>query len=146
MLKGRFGDTTGAPYIEGRLLIPRLKIDGYVSFLVDTGSDSTVLMQTDGARLGLNYSKLKNKTLAIGVGGEANIYREPANLVFSEPGTRIHLYVLDLQVLEPKSANKTTPSLLGRDILNRWRMSYNATNKRLFFEVLSADLTRAIPA
>lgn len=64
MLKGRFGDTTGAPYIEGRLLIPRLKIDGYVSFLVDTGSDSTVLMQTDGARLGLNYSKLKNKTLA----------------------------------------------------------------------------------
>ncbi|MCH8188606.1 MAG: retroviral-like aspartic protease family protein [Proteobacteria bacterium] len=134
------------PYIEGRPLIPRLNIDGYVSFLVDTGADTTVLMQTDGARLGLDYSRLKNETFAIGVGGEAKIYREPVNLVFSEAGTRIHLYVLDLHVLEPKSANKTMPSLLGRNILNRWRMSYNATNKRLFFEVLSADLTRAIPA
>lgn len=144
MLKGRFGDTTGAPYIECRLIFPRLKVDGYVSFLVDTGADNTVLLQTDGARLGLDYSKLRNASQAIGVGGAATIYEEAAILVFSEPRTKVHVYSLNIQVLEPNPANDTTPSLLGRDILNRWRMSYNATSKRLFFKVLSADLTRAI--
>jgi hypothetical protein len=146
VLRGRFGDTTGAPYIEGRLIIPRLKVDGYVSFLVDTGADNTVLLQTDGTRLGLDYSKLKNASQAVGVGGVATIYEETAFLVFSEPKTRIYFYNLNIQVLEPNPANDTTPSLLGRDIINRWRMSYNATSKRLFFKVLSADLTRTIPS
>lgn len=145
MLRGRFGDTTGAPQIEGRLLIPRLKINGHVSFLVDTGADTTTLMPMDGAWLGLDYSKLRNAAKAIGVGGLATLYKEPAFLVFSEPRTKNYLYSIDISVLEPKPATSKTPSLLGRDILNRWRMSYNATTKRLFFKVLSADATQAVP-
>lgn len=31
------------------------------------------------------------------------------------------------------------PSVLGRDILNRWRMFYNYQSRRLTFGVLSAD-------
>lgn len=144
MLKGRFGDTTGSPYIEGRLLIPRFNIKGDMSFLVDTGADDTVLMQTDGDRLGLDYSLLENVTQASGLGGTANLYQEPAYLLFIEPGKKAYVYGLNIQVLEPDPAYDTLPSVLGRDILNRWRMSYNATTKRLFFKVLSADLTRAI--
>lgn len=43
MLRGRFGDTTGAPYIEGRLILTRLNLTADISFLVDTGADYTVL-------------------------------------------------------------------------------------------------------
>ena len=37
MLRGTF-DTDGRPYMEGHLLIPRLRIASKVSFLVDTGA------------------------------------------------------------------------------------------------------------
>ena len=40
MLKGRFGDTSGRPYIEGHILLPRLKKRGNVSFVFDTGADT----------------------------------------------------------------------------------------------------------
>ena len=121
-------------------------MDGYVSFLVDTGADRTTLMQADGLRLSLDYSRLWNATQALGVGGLATIFSEPASLIFSEPRTSVYVYSLDVDILQPKPINENTPSLLGRDILNRWRMSYNAANKRLFFKVLSADLTVPIEA
>ena len=76
----------------------------------------------------------------------ATIFREPASLVFSEPRTNVYVYSLDIDVLQPEPVNDNMPSLLGRDVLNRWRMSYNATNGRLFFKVLSADLTVPIKA
>ena len=58
MLSGRFGGTTGRPYIEAFLSIPSMGINGAVSFLIDTGADSTVLMQADATRLQLDYSQL----------------------------------------------------------------------------------------
>ena len=56
MIEGRFGNTSGRPYIEAHIDIPSLKISGSVSFLVDTGSDCTVLMQLDAARLKIDYT------------------------------------------------------------------------------------------
>jgi hypothetical protein len=47
-IAGRFGDTTGRPYLEGRLVLPRLGKRGDFSFLVDTGADYTYLMPGDG--------------------------------------------------------------------------------------------------
>jgi hypothetical protein len=51
MIQGRFGNTSGRPYVEGRLVIPRLKVRGDISFIFDTGADQTVLMPMDGTRL-----------------------------------------------------------------------------------------------
>jgi hypothetical protein len=36
MIEGRFGDTSGRPYIEGRLSLPRLGVVGDISFIFDT--------------------------------------------------------------------------------------------------------------
>ena len=63
MLRGRFGDSTGRPYIEGRLIIPRLNIKSDMSFLVDTGADRSLLMPGDGRRLAIDYSKLGQPTV-----------------------------------------------------------------------------------
>jgi hypothetical protein len=41
MLTGRFGDTTGRSYIEGRLSLPRLTISDDISFIIDTGGHKT---------------------------------------------------------------------------------------------------------
>ena len=70
MLRGRFGDTTGRPYLEGRLVIPRLSLESDISFLVDTGADRTVLLTADGQRMGIDYSDLTEDIgPSVGLGG-----------------------------------------------------------------------------
>ena len=53
MLQGRFGDTSGRPYMEGHVLLPRLGWRGYVSFIFDTGADTSLLMPLDARRMGI---------------------------------------------------------------------------------------------
>ncbi len=68
-LRGRFGNASGRPYIEGHLILPRLRISSDISFCVDTGADSTVLLPADGIRIGIDYDKLGPEVESVGVGG-----------------------------------------------------------------------------
>ncbi|MXZ46889.1 MAG: hypothetical protein F4Z08_07880 [Chloroflexi bacterium] len=43
MIEGRFGDTSGRPYVEGRVYFARFDLEGDISFLVDTGADASLL-------------------------------------------------------------------------------------------------------
>jgi hypothetical protein len=146
MLTGRFGDTTGRPYIEGRLILPRLEIRGDISFCVDTGADRSLLHPGDGERMGIDYTKLTGETESVGVGGIRHSFVEPALLVFSEPKRFLYVYIIDLAISPPSLDIMDLPSLLGRDILDRWRMIYHPAKKRLTFDVVSADVTVPIPA
>jgi len=146
MLTGRFGDTTGRPYIEGRLILPRLEIRGDISFCVDTGADRSLLHPGDGERMGIDYTKLTGETESVGVGGICHSFVEPALLVFSEPKRFLYVYIIDLAISPPSLDIMDLPSLLGRDILDRWRMIYHPAKKRLTFDVVSADVTVPIPA
>ena len=58
MLRGRFGNTSGRPFLEGRLILPNRNLSFEISFLVDTGADDTILMPADGIRVGLDYGQL----------------------------------------------------------------------------------------
>ncbi len=81
MLRGRFGDTTGRPYIEGRLILPTQGLNSDLSFLVDTGADSSMLMPADALRMGRDYGKLARKTESVGIGGRSPNFVEHATLV-----------------------------------------------------------------
>ena len=146
MLVGRFGDTTGAPYLEGYLYIPRLEIGSNISFLVDTGADATVLMPTDGIRMNLPYERLQDPITTIGLGGRTKLYQEGAIVTFAEPGVALYAYAISLAVV-PKDMFKDVgppPSLLGRDIMRRWRMSAAPLERELTFEVSEADYTKPL--
>ena len=140
MLRGRFGDTSGRPYIEGRLIFPNLKIRSDISFLVDTGADRSLLLPNDGMRIGIDYTKLTGDAESIGVGGVCHNFVEPALIVFSEPRRFLYVYSIDLVIAPPAPDIMDPPSLLGRDILNQWRMIYDPTKNRLTFHVVSADV------
>lgn len=144
MLRGRFGDTSGRPYLEGRLFLPRLKVQGDISFLVDTGADSTVLMPLDATKLGLDYSKLTGSVQTIGVGGLAQMFREPGAVMFLEGTRKLHLYMVDVDIASPTPDIADVPSLLGRNILDHWRMHYNPSTGSLTFKVNSADRTLTV--
>jgi predicted aspartyl protease len=146
MLRGRFGNTSGRPYIEGRLVLPRLKITSDISFCVDTGADNTLLMPGDALRMGIDYAQLTGDSECMGIGGISHNFQEQAILVFLEPKRSLYVYVIDIAIAAAAPELLDIPSLLGRDILNRWRMSYNASNARLVFHVLSADEVIPLPA
>ena len=143
MLHGRFGDTTGRPYIEGRVVIPRLGIRGVISFLVDTGADMTVLMPLDGERLDIDYSLLINPVGTVGVGGLGTDYLEPAMVVFTDPGVSLHAYNIELHISAPSPDIANIPSLLGRNILDNREITYNKLANMLVADVLASDI--AIP-
>jgi hypothetical protein len=144
MLRGRFGDTSGRPYLEGRLVLPRLNIAGDVSFLVDTGADTSVLHPADAMRMRIDFGDLTGDISSVGVGGTCHHFSEEAALVFAERRRVVHFYFIELAIAPPDPGMEELPSLLGRDILDRWRMTYSPSNKYLGFKVLSADHTEAL--
>lgn len=142
MIIGSF-DSDGAPFVEGVLVIPRLSINKEISFLIDTGSDTTCLMPTDGTRLGIDYGTLTGpQANTYGSGGNSKPHRYRSLLSFTEENARQRTYVIDLLIYPQDPDLDILDSPLGRDILNRWRMRYDPDNHRLSFTVVSADLTR----
>ena len=98
MLVGRFGDTTGRPYFEGRLYLPRLHLQSSISFLLDTGADSTALMPADAVTMGVAHSVLRlAKDPMLGIGGAAKMYIEKAILLLVDE-ERLYSYALDLTI------------------------------------------------
>ena len=141
MLRGRFDTRTGRPYIEGRLVIPRLNLHGDVSFLIDTGADTSALMPADALRIGLPYAGLTNEREAVGVGGISRSFAEQALVAFTDPGKSLFIYRIEIVIPVATPELQRLPSLLGRDILNQWSMSYNPSRGRLACRVVSADYT-----
>ncbi len=138
-MNGRFGDTTGAPYLEGRLHIPRLRLSTNISFLVDTGAGRTMLSVDDAIRAGVDFGELTGAENVGGIGGTVTMFEEPAVMIFQEPGT-LHVYQISILIPPATPDMSRIPSLLGRDILNNWRMTCDPSNKTLTFDILSEDL------
>src|SRR3954454_20399007 len=115
MLQGRFGNTTGRPYLEGMLAIPRLGIVGNISFLVDTGADHTVVMPIDAGRLAIPFHRLTNAIPSSGIGGSNTNFQEPAILAFTGSGVLVHYYQFTIWIADPTTTIPILPSLLGRN-------------------------------
>lgn len=113
MIRGRFGNTTSRPYIEGRLSLPRFGKHSNISFLIDTGADTTVLAPTDAKKLGINYAKLLHPQESVGIGGTNRCFHEEALVAFSGDNGVLFVHKIQLAILEPKSAIASIPSLLG---------------------------------
>ena len=145
---GRFGDTSGSPHLEGHLVIPHLGIATDVSFLVDTGADTTTLMPMDGDRLPGLYESDKFKGLDDanlgGIGGSAPGKVVGAHL-FILDADYLHRFDIDLRVLVPTSDDHGEfPSLLGRDVLRRMKMVSDYVNRKLSFTIRESDGRQAV--
>ena len=142
MILGRFGSTTGRPYVNGRLLLPRLDLSTNLSFLVDTGADASTLMPADGLAIGIDYQALIDPTVVGGMGGNATCFQENAVLAFDEPNRNlIRFYSITMIIPAVHQDLMRMPSIVGRDVLDRWRMHYDPSRAGLKFTVRSADQT-----
>ncbi len=142
MIVGRFVNTTGRPYVGGRLLLPRLRLSTNLSFLVDTGADISTLMPADGLKMGIDYGSLISSTVVGGMGGYSECFQESAVLGFDEPNRNLlRYYFITLLIPKAQPDLMKLPPILGRDVLDRWHMAYDPSRGTLKFTVRSADHT-----
>ncbi len=139
MILGEFGPT-GQPFIEGYLTLPRLGISRNITFLVDTGAYATCIHPRDGTLAAIPFDQLENPVTSDGVGGAATYFKEPAVLEFVDGEAReIRSNEFDVLIAkpapDPRHSINRLPSLLGRDIIDRWRMVYDRTDGILEFTV-----------
>ena len=139
MILGGF-DGRGRPYVEGRVVIPRLQVNESIRFLLDTGADNTSLHPLGARRARIPLDQLENRTNSRGIGGTSSYFREPALLVFDDD-SQLRIYEVELRIAEPNDNNQRLPSLLGRNVVNHWYMEYDPTNSRLDCIVRYANYT-----
>ena len=66
--------------MEGYVLLPRLGWSGNVSFIFDTGADTSLLMPLDAQRMGIDYAMFENEVPTLEIGGVSENYIESAHL------------------------------------------------------------------
>jgi hypothetical protein len=120
-----------------------LGVGGNVSFLVDTGADKTVVMPLDGRRLGIDYAALRDPVEALGIGGASTDYEEDAALAFAD-GEYLYVYRLVVHIATPIPEISTVPSLLGRDVLDNWTITFDKPHDSLTMIVVRADSAATI--
>jgi hypothetical protein len=116
----------GRPYVSCLLFIPRLSAGGQIDFLVDTGSDRTVIHPGDAARLGIEEEAFAGlaQTTAVGVGGTALEYFEAAFILLRHQDDRIDNILVRLSFAVPTPDNALYPSVLGRDLISYYRLVF----------------------
>lgn len=127
MIVGRFETFSRRPVVDCFINIPALRVSGAVSFLIDTGADTTLLMPADARRLGVKYSDLIYTRVSTGVGGECEEYIVPAQLLVSDEKAAFG-YRLVLGIARPFEYLEECPSIIGTDILKNWKVVLDYPN------------------
>ena len=130
MITGRFTDD-GLPYVDGFVTLLRLGVRGRVRFLVDTGSDTTILHSDAAADLGCPFELMDNPAEFISAGGVLLYFFEPAVLSFNDSDGGTREFEIDISIAKPDPITDGLDSLLGRDLLNQVRMEYDFGRKHL---------------
>ena len=145
MINGRFGDTTGRPYVEGRFIFPHQpgNVWAWCSFIIDTGAERSVLLPVDARRMGLDRTKLVQTANSLGIGGNAPGHNEYAVVILGDDERgRLYEFRLTEVAFIPEDTDEMREidaSVLGRDVLDRVRLVYDKRDRRVTLEVLDFD-------
>ena len=117
------------PYLDAEVLIEGTSTLVPIPFLIDTGADDTVLHPSDLQRpgappLALSFDDHPERRRVEGIGGGGYIIPVSARLLFqTDAGTGRLWHDCRIWVAQPTDANRRIPSLLGRDLLQLFRLT-----------------------
>ena len=89
--------------------------------------------------MGIDYAKLTGSIQTCGMGGLSTHFVENAILAFNDPGAYLYAYAIPLQIASPTPDIMDVPSLLGRDILDQWKITIDKSQQILEAEVITSD-------
>ena len=101
---------------------------GTVLFLIDTGATRTALSPRDANTIFPGYADLdwtRDHRLsgARGIGGTCRMITRPGMIRFRDDRGGERHWVGPIELIEPTADSWTLPSLLGRDILDHFRLT-----------------------
>ena len=142
MIFGRI-DPSGRPTIRGWIYLPELGIQGEIPFLYDTGADGSCINLQDAVRLRIPMDWLRanrGTSPSRGIGGTTGYYSESAMVAFEDKrlwstwlvGYRLDIGIIDFHSLEDPEGNMWMPSLLGMDVICRWKTQIDPSRGRQF--------------
>jgi hypothetical protein len=134
-----------APFLRVLLRSKSLGLNYPLDVHVDTGSSVTIVFDRDIELLGIDIRKLRKAERNVGgVGGMVNTYMmEDAELLFRTEDKKIRVEKLrlfiekhDLTRLSPNEREliMLMPSLLGRDIIQRFRLICDMEKEEVYLE------------
>jgi len=127
-----------AAYVVAVLESDFLRMSETVEFLVDTGASRTTICDKDAVKLGIDYNRLERfGDGMLGVGGVVDAYvLRDVRLIFRREDERSHvesferIYALKHPVLDERIMR--LPSILGRDMLNKYSFVYDKRREKAF--------------
>jgi len=134
-----------APFIRTTLESKSLKIRRPLHFHIDTGASVTVLLDKDLSYLGIDVGELKRAERSLGgLGGTIDTYVIEDASLFLVAGEgevveeKLRLYVGTHEMSRLSSEEKALvarmPSLLGRDIIYRFRLVCDNNRDEIYLE------------
>ena len=91
-------------------------------------------MPLDAQRMGIEHAMFENEASTLGIGGASENFVEPAYLAFVGHEA-LYGYEIELHICKPADEPMTLP----RDIIDRWRVTYDRSASELLAEVISWD-------
>jgi hypothetical protein len=116
-----------------------------IEFLISTGADTACLMPGDVFRLRLEETDWGTETELRGLDGTTIVYQNNATITFVDRGNGLVNYKIPVYVYPNKPPYDKQPSVLGRNMLENWRLHYSQSEKKLSAEVLRHDLLIPLP-
>ena len=124
--------------MAAEIMLPRLNVSGGILFMVDTGSDLTLLSPTDAMRLGCPGAGASLSRM-YGWEGRMDVGLEQAVLAFRD--IALKLYSINVGIVVENPVDRwPMPSVLGMDVLSRWRVTLEPREGVFEIEPKNADL------
>ncbi|MEM2173230.1 MAG: retropepsin-like aspartic protease [Thermoproteota archaeon] len=132
-----YGYRPPAPFLIAVIVLHELNVEARLPLLLDTGASNTVVPWGDIKRIGIDVSSLKPERKFSGLGGLVEAKPITSTINFrSEKGELVEekakVYVVTSACVHPKL--DLLPSILGRDIINKYALNYNYENGEVYLE------------
>ena len=109
-----------------------------LEFLIDTGATKTTISDKDAIRLGIDYDALEKLDKGmLGIGGPVDTYiLKEAKLALHKKDGQTHVENLEslcfLRHFELTERILRIPSILGRDVLNKYALIYDRRQDNVY--------------
>ena len=137
--------TPPAPSIYARIEAKDIHGTPSLAFLIDTGASVTTILDSDLVKLGLDWNGLPKAPRPLGgIGGTVETRLLESSRLLLKTGSgedvaerpTVHVAKHDLSRLDTRGKELVAqlPSLLGRDVLERYRFVYDRSRRQVFLE------------
>jgi len=133
-----YGYRPPAPFIAAMIFLKELNMEAKLPLLIDTGASSTMMLWRDVERLKINTTLLRKEDKEFtGLGGLTKAKPTPTTISFtSETGELLEeeteAFVVSIPCPSPKL--ELLPSILGRDVLNKYNLNYSPRTDKVYIE------------